>query len=953
MDPARWKQIDELLDAALEVSEELRPNFVATHSAGDEDLRRQVMDLLAAQSNADGFLNNSAMQIAGRAMAEDETEISAFAFVNKTIATYQIERLLGAGGMGEVYLAFDQKLKRKVALKILPSEFLSNDERVKRFELEARAVSSLNHPGIVTIYDVGNFEGVNYIATEYVEGKTVRELIGGKFKLRNIVLNTIQLCEALSAAHDAGIVHRDIKPENLMIRKDGYVKILDFGLAKLTDPGQQTLRDFAATTKGVIIGTPAYMSPAQISDEELDHRTDLWSCGVVLYEFLTGINPFKGKNRQETFESILSKDPPPCSSINPEVPESLDRVIAKLLEKDAALGYQTAADLRSDLKRVKREFDSSPSWSGGSNGSLAEPRSEGFDWSLYAASVMASFLVGFAIYYLFFSTPRAAATEWASAKNTQITFGPAIEAYPSLSPDGRSILYVTDEGKGDDIYLLRIGGSNPQNLTSDSPNRDTMPAYSPDGNRIAFRSDREPAGIYVMGATGENPKRISDFGYSPSWSPDGKKLVVATGHQPVPAVRTKSEVWIVDVETGEKRMLVDSYALQPSWSPVGDRIAYWMTDSSGERRVATISANGGESTFFASEGNTKWNPVWSPDGEYLYFASDRKGNMSFWRSRIDIATGEPIGDAELVPTQARFSRHLTFSADKKRFAYAQRDNRSNIKMVTFDPVTEKITGSPVAVTRGDFEFSGPELSPDGQRFFVRLIRKSQDDIVSVKVDGTDIRDLTNDTFFDRYARISPDGSKVLFVSDRSGTYQIWMMNSDGTNLRQMTPDSDGVKSIPIWSPDGKRFSFDNESAAFIANINDPFNAESITKLPKTENGGWFRVWDWSRDGKLMAGNFDSAYGPGMGFYSLETGKYTRVIDHPGIPRWLPDNKRMIFIRDRRPFIVDIETKEVRELPIDENQEMRNVGISFDGTKIYYTTFENESDIWLLDLSTEK
>ncbi len=952
MDPSRWKQIDELLDAALEVSEELRVNFVTTHAAGDEDLRLQVLDLLAAQSNADGFLNNSAMEIAGRAMAEDQTEVSAFAFVNKRVATYQIERLLGAGGMGEVYLAFDQKLKRKVALKILPSEFLSNDERVKRFELEARAISSLNHPGIVTVYDVGNYEGVNYIATEYVEGKTVRELIGGKFKLRNIVLNSIQLCDALSAAHEAGIVHRDIKPENLMIRRDGYVKILDFGLAKLTDPGQQTLRDFAATTKGVIIGTPAYMSPAQISDEELDHRTDLWSCGVVLYEFLTGMNPFKGKTRQETFEAILSKDPEPCSSLNPEIPDSLDRILSKLLEKDAALGYQSAADLRSDLKRVKREFDSSPSWSSGSGGSAAEVRSEGFDWSLYAASVMASFLVGFAIYYLFFSAPRAAATEWASAKNTQITFGPSIEAYPSLSPDGRSILYVADEGKGDDIYLLRIGGSNPRNLTIDSPARDTMPAYSPDGNQIAFRSDREPAGIYVMGATGENPRRVSDIGYSPSWSPDGHKLVVATGHQPVPSVRTKSELWIVEIETGEKRMLVDSYALQPSWSPVGDRIAYWTTDSSCERRVETIPVNGGESTTFADVGNTNWNPVWSPDGQYLYFASDRGGNMSFWRGRIDLGNGKPIGESELVPTPARFNRHLTFSADKRRLAYAQRINRSNIKIADFDPITEKIVGSPVSVTRGDFEFSGPELSPDGQRFFARLIRKSQDDIVSVKIDGTDMRDLTNDPFFDRYSRVSPDGSKVLFVSDRSGSYQIWMMNSDGTNPRQMTPDGAAVHSIPVWSPDGKKFSFDNESAVFIANIDDPFNAESLVKLPPTDNGGWFRVWDWSKDGKLLAGNFDSAFGPGMGYYSLETGKYTRVTDQPGIPRWLPDNKRLIFLIGRRPHIVNIETKEVRGVGIEESEEMRNVGISFDGTKIYYTTFENESDIWLLDLVKE-
>src|SRR5690606_16704387 len=223
---------------------------------------------------------------------------------------------LGAGGMGEVYLAFDEKLKRNVALKVLPAEYGSNDERVKRFQVEARVISRLNHPGIVTIYDVGSFEGINYIATELVEGKTLRDLIGGKFKLRNIVANSIQICDALSAAHSEGIVHRDMKPENVMIRKDGYAKILDFGLAKLSEIGLDTMGSIAKTRQGLIIGTPAYMSPAQISDDVIDHRTDLWSCGVVLYEFLTGVNPFRGAGRKETFQAIMSSTPPPPSSIN-------------------------------------------------------------------------------------------------------------------------------------------------------------------------------------------------------------------------------------------------------------------------------------------------------------------------------------------------------------------------------------------------------------------------------------------------------------------------------------------------------------------------------------------------------------------------------------------------------------------------------------------------------------
>ncbi len=950
MDPTRWKQIDQLLDAALEVSEELRVNFVTTHAADDIELRDDVLKLLAAQKDAGIFLNDSAMKVAARAIADGETEISAFAFVNKTIATYKIERLLGAGGMGEVYLAYDTKLKRRVALKVLLGEFISNDERVKRFELEARAISLLNHPGIVTIYDVGNFEGVNYIATEFVEGKTLRELMHGKFKIRNIVANAIQICDALSAAHDAGIIHRDIKPENIMIRDDGYAKILDFGLAKLTDPGQQTLRDFNATTKGVIIGTPAYMSPAQISDEEVDHRTDLWSCGVVLYEFLTGKNPFRGSNRQETFEAILSKTPEPCSSINSEVPEELDRIILKLLEKDPAYGYQTSAELRADLKRLRREFDSSPSWSDGSGRGPAAVGDEGTEWSFYVAAFSSAFLALFAIYFLFFNEPVAATTDWSAARNTPITFRAGIEAYPSLSPDGRSLVYVADLGFGDDVYLLRIGGSNPVNLTADNPGRDTMPAFSPDGNSIAFRSDRKDSGIYVMGATGENPRRIADFGYSPSWSPDGEHIVVATGHQPVPSVHAKSELWIVDVATGQKRILIESSALQPSWSPHGDRIAFWATGASGDRVISTIPAAGGEPTIFTDVGNTNWNPSWSPDGGHLYFVSDRNGNMAIWRARIDVATGKPIGEAELVPTSARFNRHVTLSADGKRIAYVQTTNRSNIKWVAFDPVTEKVIGDPVAVTDGDLEFTDLDASTDGSRFFARIVRKTQDDIVSVSFDKGEIRDLTNDIHFDRYARISHDGSQLLFVSDRSGTYQIWKMNVDGTNLMQMTPTSERVFTLPIWSPDGKRFSFDDNETVYFAEADKPVQIDQAERLPAPEDGSFFRVRAWSPDGKHLAGNFDAfSVGPGLGIYSFDTGKHIRLTNFSAIPRWMPDNRRLLINRNRGPAVVDIATGEVRQIALGE--PTRHVAISSDGKKLYFTTNESESDIWLLDLAS--
>ena len=267
MDPKRWKQIDEIVDAALDAPEDQWGTIVVSLVNGDNELKRAVEELLAAHSKSNEFLQHSAMKVAALALTQDEPRAAPVSLVNTKVATYRIDKLLGSGGMGEVYLAFDEKMRRNVALKVLPAEYGSNDERVRRFEIEARAISKLNHPNIVTIYDVGSADGLNYIVTEFVEGKTLRDLIGGNFKLRNVMANSIQICDALSAAHAQGIIHRDIKPENIMIRKDGYAKILDFGVAKLTESAGELVRKSGSTIKGLMIGTPTYMSPAQVAGD--------------------------------------------------------------------------------------------------------------------------------------------------------------------------------------------------------------------------------------------------------------------------------------------------------------------------------------------------------------------------------------------------------------------------------------------------------------------------------------------------------------------------------------------------------------------------------------------------------------------------------------------------------------------------------------------------------------
>ena len=959
MDAKRWRQIDQLLDAALEVSAPLRVNFVTQHAGDDKDLRKQVLDLLRAQDDAGHFLDDSAMHVAAKALADDDTEISSFAFINKSIATYRIERLLGAGGMGEVYLAYDEKLHRKVALKILPSEFLTNDERVKRFELEAKAIAKLNHPGIVTIYDVGNFEGVNYIATEFVEGKTLRDLMGGNFKIRNIVLNSIQICDALAAAHAEGIIHRDIKPENVMIRKDGYAKILDFGLAKLTGPSQHRATDLAATTKGVIIGTPAYMSPSQVADEKIDHRTDLWSCGVVLYEFLTGKNPFKGTSRQETFQAILSKDPEPCRKLNPELPEELENILIKLMNKDRSKSYQSAAELRADLKRVQREVDTSPSWSGTSGRST--PWAGTVDrakpvLAAVAAMVLVAAIVAAGYWYLYIRKDPAA-VDWSEAQSVQLTDHPGTEYFPSISADGKMFVYASDERGQFDIFTQRVGGKARQNITDDSPVDDTQPALSPDGEHIAFRSERTPKGIYIMGASGEEPRLISDVGYHPAWSPDGKEIVVSSFGRDQPTVRAGSirhSLMIINVATGLRRELTSTEASFPSWSPNGQRIAYWFyTGTYGRRDIATVAASGGEPVVVAKDlAVSNWNPVWSPDGKYLYFVSSKVGTMNFWRVRIDESSGRVLGEPESVPSPSKYSRHLTFSNDGKRMIYVQTNNQANIQGLNFNLAGGTVDGAPFWITQGDREVSRAELSTDGSKFVMRLVGRTQDDIVTVDRRGEEWHEVTNDEPFDRYARWSPDGRQVAFSSDRNGGGQVWVANSDGTGMRQLTFTSDPemATGFPIWSPDGKRLAAYFNGTTFILDPSKSQNEQQVDSLPKDPR---YRLvaWDWSPDGRKLLGVLAEGERRHIGYYSFEDNGYHTVIeDSQEVASWLPDGRRFVVAIKNKIFLGDINSHELIEIFVHPDRvDIRSPFVSRDGKLLYYIAATNESDIWMLDL----
>ncbi|HEX6284601.1 MAG TPA: protein kinase, partial [Pyrinomonadaceae bacterium] len=667
--------------------------------------------------------------------------------------------------------------------------------------------------------------------------------------------------------------------------------------------------DGANTQLGVAMGTLAYMSPEQAAGEPIDHRTDIWSLGVVLYELVTGQKPFKGETRQATVNAILSSDPKAATKINQTLPSELDLILKKALEKDRELRYQTASDCRADLRRLLRIIDSAATASAPASITTTSERFLRRSWSLAAVTVLLVAGVAFGSYYFFWTKPSA--PDWSRAVHQQLTNQIGTEFFPALAPDGDNFVYSSEPEGNFDLFLQRVGGTNVQLLTPNTPSDEIEPAYSPKGDRIAFHSSRDPSGIYVMEATGENVKPVTPRCHHPSWSPDGTEIVCSTAGRSMPATRNQhnSALWIVNVDTGAKRLLCENDAIQPSWSPHGARIAFWfMPPGAGRSDIATISKDGGPIEVITKEASTNWNPVWSPDGKFLYFASDRSGNMSFWRIAIDENTGKALGEPEAVSTPSTYNRHLSFSRDGRRLLYVQTDRESNIKSIKFDPKLGQTVGEPFWVTRGDRQIARPDLSPDGSRFVMRVLRRTQDDIVVVDRDGGNWRDVTNDKFFDRYPRWSRDGKRIAFTSDRSGRYEIWTVNPDGTNLRQVSFDSPGDASFPLWSPDGRRMLFHRNRSNVIIDLDKEWSEQALQTLPTPDDV--FVIWDWSPDGKKLLGTFRNG---DVGYFSLETNRYERIADRGSYPMWLSDSSRYLSIFTRGFFLGEIGTKRVREI----------------------------------------
>lgn len=944
----------------MERRPETRADFLAAACAGDDELRREVESLLEAHSRSDSFLSVPALDFAARKLA-DETHIS---LSGKRFGSYQVISVLGVGGMGEVYLARDERLGRNLALKLLPKRFTWDTDRVRRFEQEARAASALNHPNIITIYDIGELAGTYFIATEYVEGLTLRQLIDrGPLRAKDTIAICSQVADALDAAHEAGLVHRDIKPENVIVRPDGYVKVLDFGLVKLTERGlllekESGSSDPHRTSPGTVLGTVSYMSPEQASGIEVDNRSDLFSLGVLMYELLTGVVPFKGDSTVSTLDAIIHNQPAPLPGTNADANPEMERIVNRALEKDRDLRYQTASDLRSELKRLQREYDSASikSGAGASGAKAVKPSARFISKPVLAFAAAILVLAALSVVWLLSRTERIEPSPWLAARSTQITDFPHEEFFPSLSPDGNTIVYARRSGSDWDIFTQRVGGFNAQNLTDSFSGDDTQPAVSPDGAYIAFRSERDGGGVFVMGASGESIRRLSDRGpaYHPAWSPDSQEVIYTEERVRDPRDRTISprRLWAVNIKTLGKRLISTNDVAQPRWSPNGHRIAYWASDESSQRDVWTMSTRGDSVVQVTNDAAIDWNPIWSPDGKHLYFVSDRSGGMQVWRVAIEEQTGRVLSAPELVPTPSPFSQHIDLSRDGKRLAFTNVSLKRNLYRVEIDPSREKIIGQPVAETQGSRQATDLDVSPDGKHIVFTTVGDNQEDLALLNSDGTgEPRRLTDDEYKDRGPRWSPDGKRIAFYSTRSGSFEIWLINADGTGLRRLTEMGNDKAFNPVWTPDGKKLSFANiRGEAWLIEPDKPWLEQSPQMLnPKREPPLQFWPADWTSDGrKLVLGSNLDQQSLVISVFSFDTGSVEKISDVGGVSMdWFKDDRRMLFILDGTVCITDTATKKHRLLLSHAPDRIIKLRLSPDNRWLYYILESVEADIWLL------
>jgi Tol biopolymer transport system component len=875
--------------------------------------------------------------------------------VGTVLGHYKVLRLVGKGGMGEVYAAEDLTLGRTVAIKLLPRSLEGQPAELERFAREAKSIAALNHRAIVTLYSFEESGGTHFITMELVDGQPLAANLPSRGLPFDEVLRLgIEMADAVAAAHERGIVHRDLKPANVLVRSDGQVKILDFGLAKLRQPDTAAadLPTQALTGEGRIVGTVAYMSPEQAEGRAVDHRSDIFSLGVVLYELATGRRPFQGDTSMSILSAVLKDHPAPATTINPALPPAFARVLKTCLHKDPERRYQSAKDVRNELQTLREELDS---------GELARPAiavapaRAAVRWPIVAAAAAAVAIAALA--WSLWPAGSGMTPAPRVLQHTRLTSASGVESEPALSPDGKWFVYVSSAAGNSDIYLQSVGGQTAINLTKDSPATDEEPAFSPDGEQIAFRSSRDGGGLYVMGRTGEAPRRVAPDGRNPTWSPDGQALAYSSVSAVVPTSRGASgRLRTVRVDTGVVTDLTALDALHPAWSPNGRFIAFWGmgrtpdgATTTSRRDIWMIAATGGDPWRLTDDAHVDWSPTWAPDSDFVYFGSNLGGSMNLWRIADDPDTGKPASEPQAVTTPAGYVGLVHLSRSGNSLVYESRETTSNIYRSTFD-ATRALVGPLEPVTTGTRTFRFVDPSPDGQWLVLGTSYLQQEDLFISRADGSELRQLTTDMFNDRWPEWSPKGDVIAFYSDRSGKYEIWTITPSG-QPRQITDVPDHSPLYPKWSPSGQRMTFTDISvrpAVVIFDPTKPWKEQTPDALPPAGTGSGFGTRPvWSPDETRLAGTVAGV----VTIYDIAARRYTPVGDVRGqVVAWLKDGRLLVGL-PAGLRLIDPGTGAGQRVavPTFGSLSAAEARLGRDERTIFFSLATNEADIWLVTL----
>jgi eukaryotic-like serine/threonine-protein kinase len=755
------------------------------------------------------------------------------------LGTYEIVAPLGAGGMGEVYLARDTQLNRQVAIKVLPSSYSSDLDRLRRFKQEAEAAAALNHPNVLSVYHVGYEDGVTYLVTELLQGETLREsLRHGLVPLRKTIDYGVQLAHGLAAAHEKGVIHRDLKPENLYVTRDGRLKILDFRLAKLTqrqaeNSEGQTVTLEGLTDPGYVMGTVGYMSPEQVRGQAADHRSDIFAFGAILHEMITGKRTFHRATSADTLSAILNEDPPPISQLAPSASMALQRVITRCLEKNPEQRFQSASDLAFALQALSGSANSS----GGAEEGQTNNRTKRLQTAIAAAGL--ALVIGVAVLAFFWMRPAAI---------------PKVSNYVQLTHDGRlKSLIGTDGarlylGVPPNVYFHRgiaeisVSGGEAQTIPAPSPNMFAV-SVSPDGSQLlvldAQNSTAESA-LWSLPILGGSPRRLGDtVGRSGAWSPDGKML----------AYSNAGDLFLAKADGTEPRRLVTAknFVQDLVWSPDGSRLQFDVQETKdiGPSSLWEVSVHG-EDLHRLSSGQSN-SPSeccgrWTADGRYFVFQSNNqiwafpRWNRSFPHSgpRAIQLTSSPLSLSWPVP--GKDGRKLFVIGELRRGELTRYDSKSG----QFSPYLGGISA----------EYIG--RSKDGN--WVSYVSYPEGTLWRSKPDGSDRLQLTYPPLSPHLPRWSPDGKTIVFAETNSA--KIYEVSSEGGIPRRLMPNVEGPQWDPNWSPTGDNLVFGGgvgDVASTIRILN--MASLQVSTLPGSQ--GLYSP-RWSPDGRYILGmNIDS------------------------------------------------------------------------------------------------